>query len=433
MNANTWDRFLGITSFGESHGPLMGVVIESVKPGMIFPYRELKKELNRRRPGGGIAGTPRSEQDDFEIVSGIFEGRTTGMPICLLFPNRGHDPADYENLKNVFRPGHGDYALWQKFKIYDYRGGGRISGRETIARVAAGALVNKVLGKIRIRSRALRIGPFQTDALQDKISNELYWPDENSLPELQIFLQKLKEAKDSVGGLVEIQIDNIPAGLGDPVFEKLEANLAQAIMSIGAIRGFEIGTGFQLAGMTGQQANDQITSAGFLSNHAGGIAAGITTGQPVILRYAVKPAPSIGLWQQTIDTRGHDQHLLIKGRHDTCLIPRIIPVAEAMIKLVLADAISYQKLVSGRKQTLSDLREAIDKIDEDILVALLRRTRVTEQIGRIKKKEQLAIPDTNREQEILTSLQNKAAAWGFSDIPISDLWQIIFRYSKSTQ
>ncbi|MBN1948769.1 MAG: chorismate synthase [Candidatus Cloacimonetes bacterium] len=433
MNANTWDKFLGITSFGESHGPLMGVVIESVKPGMIFPIQQLKKELKRRRPGGGVVGTTRIEQDDFEIVSGIFQGRTTGMPICLLFPNCGYNSSDYENLKDIFRPGHGDYALWQKFKIYDYRGGGRISGRETIARVAAGALVNKALGKIRISSRTLGIGPFQTAAVQDNISNELYWPDKDSLPELLNFLQKLKDGKDSVGGLVEVQIENIPAGLGDPVFEKLEANLAQAIMSIGGVRGFEIGTGFQLAEMTGQQANDQITSTGFLSNHAGGIAAGITTGQPVVLRYAVKPTSSIGLSQQTIDTRGRDRSLLINGRHDTCLIPRIIPVAEAMIKLVLADAISYQRLLAGKKQKLSDLREAVDKIDEDILVALLRRTRITQQIGRLKRNEHLSISDADREKKVLSSLSEKAANWGFSDIPISDLWQIIFRYSKSRQ
>ena len=433
MRSNSWNNYLGITTFGESHGIAIGVVIQDIKPGIKFPLVKIQKALDARKPGNKRFSSGRKEEDRIQILSGVFEGKTTGMPICLVVYNKDAKPEDYENLKNIFRPGHADFSLFQKFKIYDYRGGGRASGRETIARVAASGMVDHLLQDITIKIYPVKIGKFESSNIDTSFQNELNWPDRNNYNELVKYLKKIENSGDSIGGIVEVKIENIPAGLGDPVFEKLDANLAKAILSIGAVKGIEFGDGFNLADLQGSQANDQMSKEGFLSNHSGGILGGISTGQNIIFRFVVKPTSSINIEQKTISHTGEEVIFKSSGRHDTCIIPRIIPVAEAMIKLVLSDAISYNKLIDNTQLEINDFREAIDKIDEDILIGLLRRQEISKLIGEYKKKNNLKIEDKNREKELLEKLNLKARTWGFNEKQVSTLWKIIFEKSKKVQ
>ncbi len=432
MKSNTYDKYLGFTAFGESHGAAIGLVIEDVKPGIRFSLAEIQKALDERKPGSGKFSSARSEADKIQILSGVLDGKTTGMPICLLVYNKDARPQDYNHLQNIFRPGHADYALFQKFKIYDYRGGGRASGRETISRVAAAGMVTEILKDIKINIYPVQIGRIaatQCSAPQ----GELHWPDAATYPQLIEHLEMIKASGNSVGGIVEVQIENLPAGLGDPVFERLDANLAKAILSIGGVKGIEFGDGFRLTELTGIQANDQMDESGFLSNHSGGILGGISTGQTLKFRFVVKPTSSINLEQQTITHAGKSVNITVGGRHDVCLIPRIIPVVSAMIKLALADAVSYQKLISGEMRDLTDFREALDKIDEDILIALKRRMEISKLIGKFKNENNLEIEDKERENELLKSLQQKAAELEISPDLIESVWKKIIEESKNQQ
>lgn len=418
MKSNTYDKFLGFTAFGESHGPAIGLVIEDVKPGIEFPLKEIQKALNERKPGKGKFGTTRKEDDKIKILSGVLNGLTTGMPICLVVYNKNAKSEDYEHLKNVFRPGHADYSLFQKFKIYDYRGGGRASGRETISRVAAAGMVEEILGNIQIKIFPVQIGEITVTEFDEAVDE---------------YLQKIKGSGNSVGGIVEVIIENLPAGLGDPVFKKLDANLAKAILSIGGVKGIEFGDGFKLAKLTGIESNDQMGENGFLSNHSGGILGGISTGQTLKFRFVVKPTSSINIEQNTITHEGKNTKIKVGGRHDVCIIPRLIPVAKAMIKFVLADAISYQKLVENEKQNLSDFREAIDKIDEDILIAIKRRMEISKLIGNFKQQNDITIENKDRENELLISLKKKAVELDISENLIESIWKHILEESKKQQ
>jgi len=432
MKSNTYDKYYGITTFGESHGSAIGLVIEDIKPGIKFPLADIQKALNERKPGDHKFSTTREESDKIEIISGVLEGITTGMPICLMVYNKNAKTQDYEHLKNVFRPGHADFALFKKFKIYDHRGGGRASGRETISRVSAGALVNEILSNISIKCYPIQIGKITAETFSE-VNNEMNWPDDTNYDELLNYLEKIKRNGNSVGGILEAQIDNLPAGLGDPVFEKLDANLAKAILSIGSVKGIEFGDGFELAKLTGDQSNDQLNKNGFLSNHSGGILGGISTGQSLKFRFVVKPVSSINIEQQTITHSGKNTKITIGGRHDVCLIPRLIPVAVAMIKLVLADAIGYQKLITSKKNDLTDYREAIDKIDEDILIAIGRRMKISKLIGEFKRKHKLHIKDKERESELFETLVKKASLWNINREVVKQLWKIIISSSKEMQ
>ena len=327
------------------------------------------------------------------------------MPICMVVYNKDANESDYENLKDIFRPGHADFTFYNKFKIYDYRGGGRASGRETIARVAASGLVEYTLKDIKIESSTIKIGKFEAQN-NEYFENELYWPDRNSYAKLINYLEEIKREGNSIGGIVEVRIKNVPTGLGDPVFEKLDANLSKAIISIGAIKGIEFGSGFLLANLKGSESNDPLDVNGFQTNNSGGILGGISTGQDIVLRYIVKPTSSISLKQHTIDHSGKPKEISINGRHDICIIPRIIPVAEAMIKLVLADALAFQKLIDSHENNLTELREAIDKIDEDLLLNILRRLTVAKKIISRKKKLNLPEEDINREKEIIEIIKS---------------------------
>ncbi len=347
MSGNSFGVHFRVTTFGESHGKALGAVIDGCPPNLDMDEDEIQRELERRRPGGHRASTPRSEEDRVEILSGIFKGKTTGTPIALLIRNRDADSRDYEELRNVFRPGHGDITYMKKYGIRDHRGGGRASGRETVARVAAGSVARKILARegIEVFGCTVELGgiPIETFSREAIAGNRLLCPDSGAAKRMEGKLEKAKDGGDTLGGIVEIRVKGCPAGLGEPVFDKIDADLAKALMGIGTVKGVEIGAGFGAARMKGSENSDPIIPGGFKTNHAGGTLAGITTGQEILIRVACKPIPSVALEQETIDVHGNPAKIAIRGRHDACVIPRIIPVCEAMVCLVIADHMLRQK------------------------------------------------------------------------------------------
>jgi len=346
-SANTFGEIIRVTTFGESHGKAIGCVIDGIKPGIELSEDDIQKELNRRRPGQSLVSSPRKEEDKIEILSGIFEVKTTGTPICMLVYNKSQKSEDYEEIKDLFRPGHADWTFWKKYGIRDYRGGGRSSGRETVARVAAGAIAKKILESrnVKIYSYAYEIAGIKIKKIDfsEIEKNPVRAPDPEAAKLMQQAILNAKKENDSVGGIVETKIINLPAGIGDPVFGKLNARIASAILSIGAIKGIEFGNGFQCAKLKGSQNNDQMKDGKFLSNNAGGILGGISNGNEIVFRVAVKPTSSIGIEQDTIDIYGNNRKIKVKGRHDPCIVPRVIPVIEAMTALVILDAWEIQK------------------------------------------------------------------------------------------
>jgi chorismate synthase len=320
MSGNSFGESFKITTFGESHGPAMGVVIDGVQPGISVSVADIQRELDRRKPGTSHLVSQRKEQDAVEILSGIFEGKTTGAPVALLIRNHDAQSKDYSTLKNIFRPGHADYTWWKKYGLRDWRGGGRSSGRETVARVAAGAIAKKILEEkgISIVGKIVSIAGHTEN--------------------FDSIIEAARSNGDSVGGVIELVATGVPAGLGDPVFDKLSATIGAALLSIGGVKGVEFGDGFALAHMHGSQSNDSISSSGFASNHAGGLLGGISNGENIVVRIAVKPTPSIQKTQHTINTEGESCEINIGGRHDPCLCTRLVPVAEAMMAIALCDA-----------------------------------------------------------------------------------------------
>ena len=344
MPGNTFGRLFRVTSWGESHGPALGAVIHGCPPGMPLTVDDIQRDLERRKPGRGLS-SPRREPDRVEILSGVFQGLTTGTPISLIVYNRDVRSADYDELAAVYRPGHADRTYDQKYGMRDWRGGGRSSARETVARVAAGAVARKLLGRhnISVKAYTLALGGVRCEQFDwDEIDrNSLFCPDAESARAMEARLREVKEDGDSVGGIVEICARGCPAGLGEPVLDKLDARLAGALMSIGAVKGVEIGEGFSVADMLGSENNDPLTPEGYASNHAGGILGGLSSGMEIVARVAVKPIPSISKPQATINSNGRPVRIKIKGRHDVSAIPRIVPVCEAMVLLVLADFILH--------------------------------------------------------------------------------------------
>ncbi len=328
---NTFGRNFRCTTFGESHGKAVGVVVDGCPPGVALTEADIQPYLDRRRPGKSPLTSPRQEPDQVEILSGTFQGRTTGAPIALVVRNRDVRSGDYDALRDVFRPGHADYTWQAKYGLRDHRGGGRSSGRETLARVAAGAVAVRCLAPhgIAVRGRIVEVhGATEPEAMEEEI-------------------RAARDAGNSVGGIVEVTAVRCPPGLGDPVFGKLDAAIAGAMMGIGAVKGVEIGEGFAAARLFGSEMNDPITASGFAGNRAGGILGGITTGQDIVVRLAVKPTPSIRRVQRTIDTAGEEREISIEGRHDPCIAPRIVPVAECMLALVIMDAVLEQAKYQG--------------------------------------------------------------------------------------
>jgi len=324
---NTFGRNFKVMTFGESHGPAVGAVIDGCPARLALSASDIQPQLDRRRPGTSPLASGRNETDTVEILSGVFEGKTTGTPIALLVRNRDMRSEDYAEIRDKFRPGHADFTYEEKYGIRDYRGGGRSSGRETVGRVAAGAVAQKYLAAqgIAISGRIVSV--------HNKTSPQ----------EIEQEILAAKAAGDSVGGIAEIVATGCPVGLGDPVFGKLDAEIAGAMMGIGAVKGVEIGDGFAVAKKFGSENNDQMTATGFSSNHAGGILGGISSGQDIVVRIAVKPTASIAKVQKTQDIHGNEVEISVTGRHDPCIVPRIIPVAEAMLALVLIDAVLEQQ------------------------------------------------------------------------------------------
>jgi chorismate synthase len=350
MAGNTYGKIFRVTTWGESHGPALGAVIDGCPPRLPLAAADIEKALARRRPGVQTHATSRREPDRVEILSGVFEGVTTGTPISLIIFNRDVRSQDYDELREVFRPGHGDFTYQAKYGIRDHRGGGRASARETAARVAAGAVAQKLLDTqgIRVIAFTLEFGGIRARQLEEATiwDNPFACPDPEAVPAMAARVKEVQALGDSVGGIVEVRAQGCPAGLGEPVFDKLDAALAQALMSVGAIKGVEIGSGFAAARLLGSENNDPIGPQGFASNQAGGILAGLSNGDDIVLRAAVKPIPSISREQDTIDVQGQARKLRVKGRHDVSAIPRIVPVLEAMVRLTLADFLLRQRAIT---------------------------------------------------------------------------------------
>jgi len=351
MAGNTFGKAFRVTTWGESHGPALGAVIDGCPPGLELDVTDIQKDMDRRRPGKGGGESPRKELDQVEIMSGVFDGLTTGTPISLVIFNKDAQSKAYDHLQNIFRPGHGDITYLKKYGIRDHRGGGRASARETAARVAAGAVARKVLAEndISVIAYTVALGDVATSRrnMKDITKNRLNCPDVEAASRMEELIDSVRKKGDSLGGVVEIKATGCPVGLGEPVFDKLDAALAQALMSIGAVKGVEIGAGFRAAELLGSENNDAITPKGYRTNNAGGILAGISNGDAIIARVAVKPIPSISLEQDTLNLDNEPVKIKVGGRHDISAIPRIVPVCEAMVCLTLADHLLRQKAIEN--------------------------------------------------------------------------------------
>ena len=339
---NTFGQLLRVTTFGESHGPAIGCVIDGCPPGLEISPEEFTHDLQRRATGKSRHTSARREADEVEILSGVYEGRTTGTPIALLIRNTDQRSKDYSNIAQQFRPGHADYSYWQKYGIRDPRGGGRSSARETTMRVAAGVVAKKWLQQrfgVTVRGYLSQLGGitpagFDWSAVED---NPFFWPDATQVPELETYMDALRKSGDSVGARVTVVADGVPPGWGEPIYGKLDGDIAAALMSINAVKGVEIGDGFASAAQKGTEHRDLITPQGFQSNHAGGILGGISTGQQIVASMVLKPTSSLRLPGATVDTTGNAVEVITTGRHDPCVGIRATPIAEAMLALVLMD------------------------------------------------------------------------------------------------
>ena len=342
MSGNTFGKLFCVTSFGESHGPAIGCVVDGCPPGLALEAADIQRELDRRKPGTSRHVTQRRESDTVEILSGVFEGRTTGTPIALLIRNEDARSKDYAAIADTFRPGHADYTYWQKYGIRDYRGGGRQSARETAVRVAAGAVARKWLREhfaVVIRGHLTQLGPHRVPfkGWEHVDANPFFAANDDIVPEFEAFMDTLRKAGDSCGARITVVAQNVPVGWGEPVADKLDADIAHAMMSINAVKGVEIGAGFASVAQRGTEHSDEMTPQGFVSNHSGGILGGISTGQDVVVSIAVKPTSSIRLDRRSVDKAGNPVIVNTHGRHDACVGIRATPIAEAMLALVLID------------------------------------------------------------------------------------------------
>jgi chorismate synthase len=342
MSGNTFGKLFCVTSFGESHGPGIGCVVDGCPPGLLLEAADIQRELDRRKPGTSRHVTQRRESDTVEILSGVFEGRTTGTPIALLIRNEDARSKDYVAIADTFRPGHADYTYWQKYGIRDYRGGGRQSARETAVRVAAGAVARKWLREhfsVMIRGHLTQLGPHRVPfkGWEHVDTNPFFAANDEIVPVFEAFMDALRKTGDSCGARITVVAQNVPVGWGEPVADKLDADIAHAMMSINAVKGVEIGAGFASVAQRGTEHSDEMTPQGFVSNNAGGILGGISTGQDVVVSIAVKPTSSIRLDRRSVDKAGNPVIVNTHGRHDACVGIRATPIAEAMLALVLID------------------------------------------------------------------------------------------------
>ncbi|XPV77177.1 MAG: chorismate synthase [Desulfovibrio sp.] len=347
MSGNTFGSLFTLSTFGESHGAGLGGVVDGCPAGIPLNEEILQLELDKRKPGQGIAATARKEADQVKILSGVFEGKTTGTSIGFYIENTDQRSRDYSKIMDVYRPGHADITYQAKYGTRDYRGGGRSSGRETVSRVAGGAIAQEFLRQeaVSICACTVEMGGIKASTIEpvDAQNRPFFSADEKVIPQWEERILALKKAGNTLGGVVEVHVKGCPMGLGEPVFDKLDARLAYALMSVGAVKGVEIGSGREAARMTGIENNDSITSDGFASNNSGGILGGISNGDDIIVRAFIKPIPSIALPQQTVNNRGEETEITIGGRHDISAIPRIVPVLKAMTALTIADMMLLQR------------------------------------------------------------------------------------------
>ncbi|MFQ5994238.1 MAG: chorismate synthase [Acidiferrobacterales bacterium] len=342
MSGNTFGKLFTVTTFGESHGQAFGGVVDGCPPGLELSEADLQKDLDRRKPGKSRYTTQRQEEDTVAILSGLFEGHTTGTPIGLLIQNTDARPRDYSKIMDRFRPGHADYTYQQKYGVRDYRGGGRSSARETTIRVAAGAIAKKYLRThygVQVRGYLAQLGGIKPEHFDwDEVErNPFFSPDATKVSEMETLIDRLRKEGDSIGARITVLASNVPVGLGEPIFNRLDADLAQALMSINAVKGVEIGAGFKSVEQKGTEHRDEITPKGFLSNNAGGILGGISTGQDIVISMALKPTSSIRVPGRTVNVRGEPVEVTTTGRHDPCVGVRATPIAEAMLAIVLMD------------------------------------------------------------------------------------------------
>ena len=350
MSGNSFGTLFTVTTFGESHGPALGCTIDGCPPGMSLCEEDIQFDLDRRRPGTSQFTTQRREPDQVKILSGVFEGKTTGTPIGLLIENTDQRSKDYSAIKDAFRPAHADYTYIKKYGIRDYRGGGRSSARETAMRVAAGAVAKKYLKEkyqVQIRGFLSQLGPIAIDNTgfdwNEVAQNVFFWPNKKQVPALESFMRQLKKDGDSIGAKVSIVAEGLPAGWGEPIFDRLDADIAKALMSINAVKGVEIGAGFDVVTQKGSEHRDEISPEGFLSNNAGGILGGISSGQNILASIALKPTSSIHISGKSVDVNNEAIEVVTKGRHDPCVGIRATPIAEAMVALVLMDHMLRQR------------------------------------------------------------------------------------------
>ena len=342
MSGNTIGKLFTVTTFGESHGPALGCIVDGCPPGLELSVEDMQHDLDRRKPGQSRYTTQRKEGDQVKILSGIFEGKTTGTPIGLLIENTDQRSKDYSDIKDQFRPAHADYTYQKKYGFRDYRGGGRSSARETAMRVAAGAIAKKYLKQvagIEVTGYLSQLGPIKAEQiLLDEVENNPFFcPDPDKVPEMEKYMQALLKEGNSVGAKITVTANNVPIGLGEPVFDRLDAEIAHSLMSINAVKGVEIGAGFDSVAQTGTEHRDEITPDGFLSNNAGGILGGISSGQKIIAHIALKPTSSLRIPGRSIDVNGNAIEVVTKGRHDPCVGIRATPIAEAMLAITLMD------------------------------------------------------------------------------------------------
>ncbi|NHN37441.1 chorismate synthase [Pseudomaricurvus alcaniphilus] len=342
MSGNTFGKLFTVTTFGESHGLALGAIVDGCPPGLELTEEDLQGDLDRRKPGQSRYTTQRREADQVKILSGVFEGKTTGTPIGLLIENTDQRSRDYANIKDIYRPAHADYTYMQKYGVRDYRGGGRSSARETAMRVAAGAIAKKYLASrhgIQVRGYLSQLGPIKIDSVDwDEIHNNAFFcPDASKVAEMETYMQALNKEGNSIGAKITVTATGVPPGLGEPVFDRLDAELAHALMSINAVKGVEIGAGFASVEQKGTEHRDEMTPEGFLSNQAGGILGGISTGQELVAHLALKPTSSLHLPGRSVNVNGEAVEVVTKGRHDPCVGIRATPIAEAMMALVIVD------------------------------------------------------------------------------------------------
>ncbi|WP_105101493.1 chorismate synthase [Microbulbifer pacificus] len=352
MSGNTFGKLFCVTTFGESHGPALGCIVDGCPPGLEISAEEIQLELDRRKPGTSRYTTQRREADEVKILSGVFEGKTTGTPIGLLIENTDQRSKDYANIAEQIRPAHADYTYWAKYGLRDYRGGGRSSARETAMRVAAGAIAKKWLRQqlgIEVRGYLSQLGPIKVETLDwSQVSeNPFFCPDASKVPEMEAYMQALIKEGNSIGARISVHASGVPAGLGEPIFDRLDADLAHALMSINAVKGVEIGAGFASVEQKGTEHRDEITVDGFQSNNAGGVLGGISSGQEIIAHIALKPTSSLRIPGKSLDINGNPIEVVTTGRHDPCVGIRATPIAEAMMAIVLMDHVLRQRGQNG--------------------------------------------------------------------------------------